>query len=126
MINIWKTKVFQKWQKKSCISDEMLAYAVEEMKQGLINADLGSSILKKRIAREGGGKSSGYRTLIATNKGDKWFFMYGFRKNERENLDAKELESFKELANYLLHLSQEELIESLEKKLIVEIKYYEK
>jgi hypothetical protein len=52
----------------------MLVYAVKEMKQGLINADLGSGVLKKRIAREGSGKSSGYRTLIATNKGDKWFF----------------------------------------------------
>ena len=47
MINIWKTKVFQKWQKKSRISDEMLVYAVEKMKQGLINADLGGGVLNK-------------------------------------------------------------------------------
>ncbi|MDZ4759806.1 MAG: type II toxin-antitoxin system RelE/ParE family toxin, partial [Alphaproteobacteria bacterium] len=39
--------------------------------------DLGGGLLKKRIARPGQGKSGGFRTLVATNKGSKWFFVFG-------------------------------------------------
>lgn len=121
-----ENKSIPKMAEKMRISDELLVGAVKEMQQGLINADLGSGVVKKRIAREGSGKRSGYRTLIATNRGSKWFFVYGFSKNERENLDTKELGVLKELADYLLYLSQEELINSIRNKAITEIKCHEK
>ena len=48
-----------------------------EMTNWLFDADLGGGLFKKRIARPGQGKSGGYRTLGATNKGDRWVFVYG-------------------------------------------------
>ena len=62
-------------------------------------------MLKKRIARPGKGKSGGYRTLVATNKGNKWFFVFGFPKNVRSNIDKDEEESLKRMASHLLSLS---------------------
>jgi len=35
------------------------------MESGLIDADLGGLLYKKRVARPGGGKSGGYRTLLS-------------------------------------------------------------
>ncbi len=64
--------------------------------------DLGASLFKKRIARKGQGKRGGYRTLIAFKKDDRAIFMFGFAKNDRENIEDKELESFKKLAQYYL------------------------
>jgi hypothetical protein len=70
---------------------------------------LGGGLFKKRIARPGQGKRSGFRTLVATNRGDQWFFVFGFPKNERSNIDKNEEEALKKLAFELLSLSSEAL-----------------
>ena len=78
-----------------------------EMKDGLYEADLGSGLFKKRIARQGKGKSGGFRTLIATNKDNLWFFVFGFEKNARSNINKKEKLALKRLAEqYLTYTPQ--------------------
>ncbi len=61
--------------------------------------------MKKRIARLGQSKSGGFRTLVATNKGGQWFFVFRFPKNERSNIDKDEEDALKKLAAYLLSLT---------------------
>ena len=102
---IYKTKWFDRWANKQGLSTTALCEAVREMNAGLFEADLGGGLLKKRIARPGQGKSGGFRTLVATNKGDRWIFVFGFPKNERSNIDKDEHEALKKLATYLLSLS---------------------
>ena len=97
----------QRWQKKTALADIVLRQAVQEMQQGLIDADLGGGLVKKRVARPGAGKRGGYRTLLATNQDDKWIFIYGFAKNERDNIAHQELRALKLLAKQLLTLSFE-------------------
>ena len=75
------------------------------MAAGLYEADLGGGLLKKWIARPRQGKSGGFRTLVATNKGNRWFFVFGFPKNERSNIDKDEEDALKKLAAYLLLLT---------------------
>ena len=83
--------------------------AVREMTEGLYDADLGNGLLKKRIARPGQGKRSGFRTLVATNKGNHWIFLFGFPKNERSNIDKDEEVALKLLAVHLLSLTAQAL-----------------
>ena len=85
--------------------DEALCTAVREMEQGLIDADLGGGLFKKRVALPGRGKSGGARTLIASNRDDRYFFVFGFEKNEKANIDAVELKFLKTYAGQLLSLS---------------------
>ena len=120
-MSIFKTLSFQKWQKKEKISDELLRHAVIEIERGLLDADLGGGLVKKRIPRNGSGKSSGYRTLLATNRDNKWFFIYGFAKNERDNISTIETTALKQLAKDLLSLSDEALNTALQKELLKEI-----
>ena len=70
---IYKTRWFDRWARKQGLSTQSLCAAVREMRSGLYDADLGGGLLKKRIARSGQGKSGGFRTLVATNKGNLWF-----------------------------------------------------
>jgi hypothetical protein len=82
--------------RKTELSDEALCSAVVEMAQGLIDADLGGGMVKKRVGVSGRGKRGGARTLVATNKGNRWFFVYGFEKKDRANISDDELEALKE------------------------------
>jgi hypothetical protein len=106
---IFKTRHFSRWSRKTSLSDEMLHRAVTEMAQGLIDADLGGSLFKKRIALPGRGKSGSVRTLLASNRGDRWIFIVGFEKNERANISDKELDALKMVAKDLLMLTREQL-----------------
>ena len=106
---IYKTRWFDKWARKQDLDDVSLCAAVDEMIAGLYDSDLGSGLFKKRIARSGQGKRSGFRTLIATNKGDRWIFVFGFPKNERSNIDKDEEETLKKLASELLSFTPEEI-----------------
>lgn len=65
MTRIFKTKNFQRWMKRERIPDRVLCNAIDEIKQGLVDVDLGGGLIKKRVARQGAGKRGGYRTLIA-------------------------------------------------------------
>lgn len=106
---IYKNKWFHRWAKKEGLFEMALCIAVEEMTAGLFEADLGSGLLKKRIAKQGQGKSGGFRTLVATNRGDRWVFVYGFPKNARSNIDKDEQEALKKLAGQLLGLTPQAL-----------------
>lgn len=102
MTRIFKTRHFARWMRKTELTDLALCEAVSEMAQGLLDADLGGGVVKKRVALPGRGKSGGARTLVATNKGSRWFFVFGFEKNDRANISEQELEALQDLAHDLL------------------------
>ena len=95
--------------RKTELTDRALCVAVVEMMQGLIDANLGGGIVKKRVGLAGRGKSGGARSLVATNKGSRWFFVFGFEKNERANIGDDELEGLQEIARELLNRSVAQL-----------------
>ena len=102
MKRVFKTRYFSRWMRKTELTDSALCSAVTEMAQGLIDADLGGGVVKKRVGLAGRGKRGGARTLVATNKGNRWFFVFGFEKNERDNIADDELEALQNLAADLL------------------------
>ena len=91
--------------RKNKIAHQELFSAAAEMAQGLIDADLGGHVVKKRVAVGGRGRRSGARTIVATNFGNKWIYIFGFEKNERSNIDTSELKALQELAKTLLELN---------------------
>ena len=109
MRRVFKTRHFSRWMRKTELTDSALCAAVDEMVRGLIDADLGGSIVKKRIGLAGRGKRGGVRTLIATNQGSRWFFVYGFEKNDRANIADDELEALQDIAKELLARSGQQL-----------------
>ena len=97
-MQIFKTKWFARFARKECIGDDALRDAIFRAEQGLIDARLGGDLIKQRVARAGEGKSGGYRTLLAFRTTSRAVFLYGFAKNERENIDDDELATLKEIA----------------------------
>lgn len=80
MKHLLTTRVFCRWMRKTELDDQILLNAVDEMERGLIDADLGGGVYKKRIALPGRGKRGSTRTFIATNREDWWIFLTGFEK----------------------------------------------
>jgi len=91
------------------------------MQKGLIDARLGGGLIKKRVARSGHGKRGGYRVILASNLGDRWVFMFGFAKNERDNVDDDELRLMKRLASAFLEMDDRMLRQALTSGEILEI-----
>jgi hypothetical protein len=120
-VTILKTGPFTRWQEKTRLADESLRQAVAEMQRGLIDVDLGGGLVKKRVARAGAGKSAGYRTLLATNKQDRWIFVYGFAKNERDNIAPQELRALRFLAKTLLALRADALQKAIASGEMIEV-----
>ncbi len=65
---------------------------------------LGGGVIKQRIARKGGGRSGGFRTIVVFRRGELAFFVHGFAKSDRDNLRRKELSGLRSLANEYLGL----------------------
>lgn len=120
-MRIFKYKLFHQWAKGEDLSDQALKVTIDEIAAGLFEANLGSGLYKKRVARKGQGKRGGYRTLLAFRHKDKSFFMYGFAKNERENFSKKETEVYKKLAVYYLNLTEFQLNQLIKSDEIIEV-----
>jgi len=125
MKRILKTRTFNRWLRTTIITDAALLKAIDEMEQGLVDADLGGNLYKKRVALPGRGKSGSTRTLIATNRQNRWFFMFGFEKNDKENITQAELAYLQEVAQIFLGYSNDELQLAIDKGEFLEV-YYDK
>jgi len=121
MRRVFKTRHFSRWMRKTALTDKALCTAVAEMAQGLIDADLGGGVVKKRVGLAGRGKRGGARTLVATNKGNRWFFLYGFEKNDRANIADDELEALQDIATPLLARTGRQLDTAVEDGSLQEI-----
>ena len=108
-MSVYVTKEFARFARKAGLVDAKLLQAAQDVAAGHYDADLGGGVFKQRVAREGGGKSGGFRTIILFRVGSRSFFAHGFAKSDKANVSAKELKALKRLADVLLGFSEEQL-----------------
>jgi len=121
-VQLFKSRWFQRFARKEGITDIGLREAVVRAEKGQIDADLGGEVIKQRIARPGQGKSKGYRTIILFRRGHRAFFVYGFSKSQRANINDDEEAQFKEAAKHVLALTEKQLAELLNRGDFIEVK----
>ncbi len=104
-------KQFDRWAADSGLTETVLMQAAIEAFAGQVDGDLGGFLFKKRIARAGGGKSGGFRTILCFRKAnsDRIFFLYGFPKNDKGNISAREEKALKLVAKFLVDVSDVQL-----------------
>lgn len=122
-MRVFQTKSFARFAIKSGIDDHALCKAVMNAENGLIDADLGGGVIKQRVARKGEGKSGGFRTIILFKIKDKAFFVYGFAKNEKSNIENNDLLDFRRLAADMLSYAELEIAKAVKDKLLIEVEY---
>ena len=122
-MKVYKTRRFARFAKDEAIPNVQLAATVERAGRGLVDADLGGGVIKQRIPRQGGGKSGGFRTIIAYRSGDRSVFLLGFAKNQRDNIKPDELENLKLLAADLLTAAPSVMARMVEEGKLFEVPY---
>jgi hypothetical protein len=101
----YKLRDFAKWAKKAGISDCDLVSALTEMDKGLLGDRLGSHVYKKRLRVAGRGKRGGARTIVLYRAGDVVLFLYGYLKNENDDMSENEVLQVRLFAQQFLALS---------------------
>ena len=121
-MRIFKVKVFARFARREGISDDNLIKAVDEAEKGLIDADLGGGLIKQRVARPGGGKSGGYRALLAFRSERMSVFLHGFAKSDLANIDDDELKTARMIAQSWLMADSDDLDAAMAKGKLLEVK----
>jgi hypothetical protein len=122
VLRIFKNTWFCRFARREKLRDSVLKEAVDRAEKGAIDAELGGGVIKQRLARPGQGKSGGYRSIIMFRRGERAFFVYGFAKSERENLEPRELLGFRALAKEYLALSEKQIEAMLADERLEEVK----
>ena len=122
IVRIFKTRALARFAKREAISDESLVVAIETAKRGLIDANLGGGLIKQRVARPGQGKRGGFRMLIGF-RSDRAIFLFGFAKNERENIDDKQLTTLREIVASWFAADDKKIAQALKDGLLIEVKH---
>ena len=122
-MRLFKTKWFMRYERQERLEDHSLCDAIERAERGLVDADLGGGIIKQRVARTGQGRSGGYRLLIAYRSGKRAVFLYGFAKSERDNIEADEMETLKEIGAAWLEAKIESLEYAIKEGILREVSY---
>jgi hypothetical protein len=91
------------------------------MENGLIDADLGGFLYKKRVARPGRGKSGGYRTLLSARIGSHYVFLHGFPKSDMANITQDEQKALQFAGKVFLDLSADALSKALQSGVLLEV-----
>jgi hypothetical protein len=120
-MRIFKMRGLTKFARRERIADTSMREAIERAERGIIDADLGSGLIKQRIARSGQGRSGGYRMMVAYRTKDRAIFLLGFAKNERENISPKELAALRELAKVWLHATDRHIAMAIEEDIMQEV-----
>lgn len=120
-MRLFKYKTFDKWARLENIESDALKKAISELEAGRCDANLGSGLYKMRVTRKGQGKRGSYRTLIAFKENERTFFLYGFAKNERDNIDEKEKMVYRKLARHYLTMSDSDLDTLIKNNEMIEI-----
>ena len=118
---IYKNRWFAKIANREGISDATLVTAIDRANRGLVDADLGGGLLKQRVARDGGGKSGGYRTLVFFRHEERAIFAFGFAKSDKANLSAAELKVYKQAAKIVLALTQAQIDTEVREERLFEV-----
>jgi len=120
-VRVFKNTRFARFARKEGISDEELRDVVKQLEAGQPDADLGGDVYKMRVARPGEGKSGGYRVVVFFRSEERTFFVYGFAKSDKGNIDQGELRVFKNRAKDSFALTDEQIRDRIRRGTLIEV-----
>jgi hypothetical protein len=122
-MRIFKTRWFARFTRQERIADASLLDAIARAERGLVDADLGGGLIKQRVARQGQGRSGGYRVIVAYRTKSRAVFLFGFAKSDLENMAADQLAVAREIARKLLAADDAQIAQAVEDGELQEVQH---
>ena len=113
-MKVFKTRWFARFARQRGSRTAVCCEAIARAELGLVDADLGGGLIKQRVARQGQGRSGGYRVIVGYRAKGRASFLLGFAKSERENISPDELVLLRELAKNWLTADAAKIREEIE------------
>jgi len=82
---------------------------------------LGGGVYKVRLARPGEGKSGGYRIIVFFKSEEHTFYVYGFAKSVRDNIDQRELRVFRNRSKDALSMKEKHINDRIKNGTLIEV-----
>lgn len=120
-MRVFRSKPFGRFAASVGIADSELCAAAFRANAGLVDADLGGGVIKQRLAREGQGKSGGFRSIVLFQRGARAFFVHGYAKSDRDNIRRDELLIYRRLAKQMLAYDDAALGTAMKNGILTEI-----
>jgi len=121
IVRVFKNKRFSRFADKEGITDGELLELVDRLEAGQAEADLGGNVYKLRTARQGEGRSGGFRVIVFYRSEERTFFVHGFAKSDMSNISQRELSVFRIDAKKDLALTDEQIQVRLKNRTLIEI-----
>ena len=112
--------------RKERLPDAALCKPAREVVTGTLGAgeaDLGGGLFKKRLARPGGGKSGGFRAIVAyrSPRTDRVLVTYAFAKNAASTLTPQGHEALSKVAQAFMAANDEQVTELVASRDVSEV-----
>ena len=126
-MKIYVTDEFEKLMHKAKLDDDVIVKVANELNNGLHDGELQSgSLYKKRIPSPGQGKRESNRSVIAIQKGDRLFFIDGWRKKDvpkkGKEIPDKLMETYKLIGDSFLSFTDEQIEQNILDDLLREVR----
>jgi hypothetical protein len=122
-VRVFKYTGFSRFAKKEGITDAELLEIVNLLEDDQADVSLGGDVYKVRAAKSGEGKSGGSRVIVYFKNEFRTFFVYGFLKSDRDNIDERELRAFKADAKEDFALTDAQINAWLKRGTLIEVFY---
>lgn len=123
LLNKSFSRKLKKELKNEKISKKEYVYELFENFHKYKKDNLGAKLYKIRIAKEGKGKSGGYRNIVFWEHNKLVIAVYIFAKGDKDNLSDEELKYLKVLAQQYEKFTADSLDESLKENILEEFDY---
>ncbi|QAU49826.1 type II toxin-antitoxin system RelE/ParE family toxin [Bradyrhizobium guangzhouense] len=118
---VYQLKTFARFARGEKIAAKRLLDAIERAERGLVDADLGGGLIKQRVARQGQGRSGGYRMMIAFRAKDFSLFLFGFAKSDESNVDDRQLAVLRRIATAWLSADAASITKAVQQGELIEV-----
>ncbi len=106
---VFTIPAFDRFARKARIGDERLIDAVDRADRQLIYADLGEELIKQAVGRPNKAAINGFRTMIGFRPEFRAFFLYGFPKNDADNITQNALKGFRKVTADFMTLTDDQV-----------------
>ncbi|HAV1415156.1 type II toxin-antitoxin system RelE/ParE family toxin [Vibrio parahaemolyticus] len=127
-MKIYVTDSFDKFMRKAKVTDDIIVQVSKELDNGLHDGDLNmGKLFKKRIASPKQSKRDSNRSVVAVQKGNRLFFIQGWRKvdipKKGKEIPDKLLEAYKLMAETFISFTPNDIEQSINDGLLREVKH---